>query len=120
MNLDFLLDFAQQLLDKIADVPEIFFGLLHVACISPTPVLNQNGKFKVNWILSRNVCHKLQMLCTQSPAAHGSVFKSVESSNQLVPQNKQILPLNFCHAKFSLFSLKFGRMISFAGLEANI
>ena len=40
----FLLDFAQQLRFKNADVPDIYFTLLDAACISPTMILNQNAK----------------------------------------------------------------------------
>ena len=42
----FLLDFAQQLFRKIADVPDIYFTLLDAADISPTLILNQNAKAK--------------------------------------------------------------------------
>ena len=40
----FLLDFAQQLRCKNADVPDIYFTLLDVAGIPPTLILNQNAK----------------------------------------------------------------------------
>ena len=42
----FLLDFAQQLRRKSADVPDICFTLLDAADISPTLILNQNAKAK--------------------------------------------------------------------------
>ena len=42
----FLSVFAQQLLRKNADVPDIYFTLLDVAGISPTLILNQNAKTK--------------------------------------------------------------------------
>ena len=42
----FLLDFAQQLRRKNADVPYIYFTLLDAAGISPTLILNQNAKTK--------------------------------------------------------------------------
>ena len=42
----FLLDFAQQLRRKNADVPDIYFTLLDAADISPTLILNQNAKAK--------------------------------------------------------------------------
>ena len=42
----FLLDFAQQLRRKNADVPDIYFTLLDAADISPTLILNQNAKTK--------------------------------------------------------------------------
>ena len=41
-----LLDFAQQLRRKNAEVPDICFPLLDAAGISPTPILNQNAKAK--------------------------------------------------------------------------
>ena len=41
-----LLDFAQQLRRKNADVPDIYFTLLDAAGISPTLILNQNAKAK--------------------------------------------------------------------------
>ena len=41
-----LLDFAQQLLRKNADIPDIYFTLLDAAGISPTLILNQNAKTK--------------------------------------------------------------------------
>ena len=41
-----LLDFAQQLRCKNADVPDIYFTLLDSAGISPIPILNQNAKAK--------------------------------------------------------------------------
>ena len=40
----FLLDFAQQLRHKNADVPDIYFSLLDAASISPNLILNQNAK----------------------------------------------------------------------------
>ena len=43
---NFLLDFAQQLRRKNADVPDIYFTLLDAADISPTLILNQNAKAK--------------------------------------------------------------------------
>ena len=47
-----LLEFAQQLRRKNADVPDIYFTLLDVADISPSIVFNQNAKAKErgNWI----------------------------------------------------------------------
>ena len=42
----FLLDFAQQLRRKNADVPDIYFTLLDAAGISPSLILNQNAKVK--------------------------------------------------------------------------
>ena len=42
----FLLDFAQQLRQKNADIPDIYFTLLDAAGISPTLILNQNAKAK--------------------------------------------------------------------------
>ena len=41
-----LLDFAQQLLRKNADIPDIYFTLPDAAGISPTLILNQNAKAK--------------------------------------------------------------------------
>ena len=41
-----LLDFAQQLRRKTAEVPDIYFTLLDAAGISPTLILNQNVKAK--------------------------------------------------------------------------
>ena len=41
-----LLDYAQQLRCKNAEVPDIYFTLLDAAGISPTPFLNQNAKAK--------------------------------------------------------------------------
>ena len=41
-----LLDFAQQLRRKNAEVPDIYITLLDTAGISPTLVLNQNAKAK--------------------------------------------------------------------------
>ena len=42
----FLLDFAQQLRRKDADIPDIYFTLLDFAGISPTLILNQMPKLK--------------------------------------------------------------------------
>ena len=42
----FLLDFAQQLRRKNADIPDIYFTLLDAAGLSPTLILNQNTKAK--------------------------------------------------------------------------
>ena len=58
LNLDgvetgiFLLDFAQQLRCKTADVPDIYFTLLDAAGISPSRILNQSAKAKErgNWV----------------------------------------------------------------------
>ena len=41
-----LLDFAQQLRRKNAEVPDIYFTLLDAASVSPTLILNQNAKAK--------------------------------------------------------------------------
>ena len=43
----FLLDFAQQLCRKIAEIPDIYFILLDAASIFPTLIRNQNAKAKV-------------------------------------------------------------------------
>ena len=52
----FLLDFAQQLSRKNADVPDNYFTLLDAAGISPTLILNQNAKAKErgSWIPFKN------------------------------------------------------------------
>ena len=52
----FLSDFAQQLLLKKADVPDIYFILLDTAAISPTLILNQNAKAKERgtWVTFKN------------------------------------------------------------------
>ena len=42
----FLLNFAQQLRRKNADIPDIYFTLLDAAGISPTLILNQNAEDK--------------------------------------------------------------------------
>ena len=42
----FLLDFAQQLRCKNADIPDLYFTLLDAAGKSPTMFLNQNAKLK--------------------------------------------------------------------------
>ena len=42
----FLLDFAQQLRRKNADIPDIYFTLLDAAGVSPTLILNHNAKAK--------------------------------------------------------------------------
>ena len=42
----FLLDFAQHLSRKNADIPYIYLNLLDAAGISPTLILNQNAKAK--------------------------------------------------------------------------
>ena len=51
-----LLDFAQQLRRKNADVPDIYFTLLDAAGISPTLILNQNTKAKErgSWVPFKN------------------------------------------------------------------
>ena len=41
-----LLDFAQQLRHKNADIPDIYFTLLDATGISPTLILNHNAKAK--------------------------------------------------------------------------
>ena len=48
-----LLDFAQQLRRKSAEVPDIYFTLLDAACISPTLIFKQNAKAKErgSWVL---------------------------------------------------------------------
>ena len=50
-----LLDFAQQLRRKNAEVPDIYFTLLDAAGISPTLILNQNAKAKErgSWVPSK-------------------------------------------------------------------
>ena len=42
----FVLDFAQQLRRKNADIPDRYFTLLDAAGISPSLMLNQNAKAK--------------------------------------------------------------------------
>ena len=51
----FLLEFAQQLRHKNADVPDIYFTLLDAAGISPSLILNQNAKAKArgSWVPSK-------------------------------------------------------------------
>ena len=48
----FLLDFAQQLRRKNAEVPDIYFTLLDAASISPTLILNQiaTAKERGSWV----------------------------------------------------------------------
>ena len=48
----FLMDFAQRLRRKNADVPDIYFASIDAAGMSPTLVLNQNAKAKErgNWV----------------------------------------------------------------------
>ena len=50
-----LLDSAQQLRCKNADVADIYFTLLEAACISPTLILNQNAETKEggSWVPSK-------------------------------------------------------------------
>ena len=52
----FLLDLAQQLRRKNADIPDIYFTLLDAAGISPTLILSQNAKAKErgSWVPSKN------------------------------------------------------------------
>ena len=76
LNLDgletgnFLLDFAEQLRCKNADIPDIYFTLLDAAGISATLILNHNAKAKErgSWSLSKSERQKLQRLYTQGGA----------------------------------------------------
>ena len=78
----FLTDFAQQLRRKNAEVPVIYFTLLHAACISPTLILNQKAKLNGEEAgsLSKSECQKLQRLYTQGGAADGSMRNSVNAA----------------------------------------
>ena len=61
-----LLDFAQQLHHKNAEVPYIYFTLLDAAGISPTLILNQNAKAKErgSWVPFENLNAKSCKGCT--------------------------------------------------------
>ena len=51
----FLLDFAQQLRRKNAEVPDNYFTLIDAAGLSPTMILNQNAETEERgiWVLSK-------------------------------------------------------------------
>ena len=87
----FLLDFAQQLRRKNADIPDINFILLVAAGISRTLILNQNAKAKTEEAgsLSKSGRQKLQKLYTQGAAAYGSVRNLVKASNLSVSKWRQ-------------------------------
>ena len=77
----FLSDFVQQLRQKHADVPDIYFTLLDAAGIAPTLIRMPQLKTEEAGSLPKSERQRLQRLYTQSGAAHGSVRNLVEASN---------------------------------------
>ena len=88
-----LLGFAQQLRRINADIPDIYFTLSHAAGLSPTLILNQTAKPKIdeagslsNFFFVRNL---------------------VKASNLLVSKVRQFLHSKPSYAKFTLATSKF-------------
>ena len=117
-----LLDFAQQLHRKNAEVPETYFTLHDAAGISPTPNLNHNAKTKErgNWVFSKFEGQNLQGLYTQGGAAYGSVRNLVKTSNLSVSKVRQFLHSKPSYTKFTLATRKFKRMKAFAIFKNEI
>ena len=119
---NFLLDFAQQLRRKNADILNIYFTLLDAAGISATLILNHNAKAKErgSWSLSKSERQKLQRLYTQGGAAYGSARKIVRASNLSVSKVRQFLHSKASYTKFTLATRKFKRMKAFARFKNEI
>ena len=118
----FLLDFAQQLRRKNADIPDIYFALLDAAGISPTLILNQNAKTKErgSWIPFKTERQKLQRLYTQGGAAYGSVRNLVKASSLSVSKVRHFLHSKPSYTKFALATRKFKRMKAFDRFKNEI
>ena len=120
----FFLDYAQQLSQKNADVPVLYFTsfyftLLDAAGISPTLILNQNATAKEREAgsLSKSERQKLHRLYTQGGAAYGSVRNLVKASNLSVSKVRQLLHSKPSYTKFTLTTRKFKRMKAFTRSE---
>ena len=94
----FLLDFAQRMRRKNADIPDIYFTLLDAAGISPTVILNQNAKAK----------------------GRGTVRNLVKSSTLSVSKVRQFLHSKSSYTKFTLATRKFERMEGLARFKNEI
>ena len=118
----FLLDFAQQLRRKNADIPDIYFTLLDAAGISPTMILNQKKKQKREeaGFLSKSERQKMHGLYAQADAAYGSVRNLVKASNLSVSKVRHFLHSKPSYTKFTLATRKFKRMKAFARFKIEI
>ena len=109
----FLIDIAQQLRRKNADV---YFTLLDAAGKSPTLILHQNAKAKERgrWVLAKSERQKLQRLITQGCASYGSVRNLMKASNLSVSKVRQFLLSKPFYTKFVPATGKFKPMKAFA------
>ena len=103
-----LLDFAQQLRRKNADVQDIYFTLLDAAGVSPTLVLNRNAKAKesnLSPFYQKYEHQKMQSLYTQGGAANDSVRNLLKTSNLPVSKVRKYLHSKLPYTK-STFSTR--------------
>ena len=121
----FLLDFAQQLRSKNADVPDLYFKWLDAACISPTIILYQNAKATVrgSWV-SKTERQKLQRLYTQGGAAYESNWAKagnlLKASNLPVSKVRQFLHSKLSYTKLTPATRNFKRLETFARCKDEI
>ena len=114
----FLLDSAQHLRRKNADVPDIYFTLLYLTPLVylrlwfwirlPKPRREEAGS------LSKSERQKLQRLYTQGGGAYGSVRNLVKANSLSVPKVRQFLHSKSSYPKFTLATCKFKRIKAFA------
>ena len=112
-----MLDYAQQLRRRKADIPDIYITLFDAAGISPTVILNQKTKTKEKeeaGSLLKSEHQNLQKLYTQRGAAYGPLRNLVKASNLSVSKVRQFLHSKLSYTKFTLARRKFKRMKAFA------
>ena len=89
-----LLDFAQQLRRKNADIPDIYFTLLDAACMSRTLILNHNAKAKErgSWVPFKIVTSEVAKAVDTGWCCVWFVRSLVKTSNLLVSKMRHFLP----------------------------
>ena len=118
-----LLDLAQQLRRKNAEIPDFYFTLLDASGKSPTLILNQNAKAEErgNWVLFENLNVRNCKGCTQRVVLlMGPCSNLVKANNLSVSKVRQFLHSKPSYKKFTLATRKFKRRKAFARFENEI
>ena len=117
-----LLDFAQQLRRKNADIPDIYFTLLDAAGISRTLILNHNAKAKErgSWVPFKIGTSEVAKAVDTGWCCVWFVRNLVKTSNLLVSKMRHFLHSKPSHTKITLATCKFKRMKSFAVFKKEI
>ena len=118
----FLTDFAQQLRRKNADVPVIYFTLLHAAGISPTLILNQKAKAKRRggWVPFKIWTSEAAKAVHTAWCCLWVCAQLSESYDLSVSKVRQFLHSKPSYTKFTLATRKFKRMKAIARFKNEI